>query len=292
MVTVTELNYMKAEARKKIVESSRDLLSLKITLPLGNPNLKNVHTNMFLFTELPKEFDLANFTSISEVLQSNLTRWSGYTVNRWYIEGTTIDNKGSEAKITLDLNPFSSSLSKYGEDKRSMVKAYNDAISSNNSSNSSSGKAKSTSTNSTISKSEPEIIQKAVAKIIKNETNELKKAKKIHGWLIKHCPYSAYSDSKYSSAVAVYKAVTNGKKVNCADTSRLSRSMFACAGLKSNVRHISGHYFTEMRCNGKWYCSDATSRQRKFNWYFVCKGCNNKKYTSRVGKNNGKNPES
>ena len=45
----------KAKAKEQIVNSIRDLYSAKITLPLGNPNLKLVHTNQFLFTELPTD---------------------------------------------------------------------------------------------------------------------------------------------------------------------------------------------------------------------------------------------
>ena len=36
----------KAEAEKLITESIRDLLTLKINLPLGNPAFKYVHTNL------------------------------------------------------------------------------------------------------------------------------------------------------------------------------------------------------------------------------------------------------
>lgn len=53
------------DAKEKITESIRDLYTAKITLPLGNPNLKLVHTNQFLFTELPTGvFELDNFEEI------------------------------------------------------------------------------------------------------------------------------------------------------------------------------------------------------------------------------------
>ena len=130
-----DLNNERAEATKKIVESVRDLYSLKITLPLGNPNLKLVHTNQFLFTELPTEvFELANMATISQALNSTYSRYSGYEVNRWYIEGCTITNNGKDAKMELDLNPFASNLINYKEDKNSFLQAYNDAFNKDNTS--------------------------------------------------------------------------------------------------------------------------------------------------------------
>ena len=45
----------KANAKEQMVKSVRDLYSVKITLPLGNPNLKLVHTNQMLFTELKED---------------------------------------------------------------------------------------------------------------------------------------------------------------------------------------------------------------------------------------------
>ena len=76
----------KSEALKKITENVRDYLSLTLTLPLGNPALKQVHTNQWLFTNLPKEFDLANWTVLAEVLNSKSNRYAGYVKNRWYID--------------------------------------------------------------------------------------------------------------------------------------------------------------------------------------------------------------
>ena len=57
------------EATKKMIEYIRDLVTLKVTLPLGNPNLRLLHTNQFCYTELPKEFELANIKRIREKLE-------------------------------------------------------------------------------------------------------------------------------------------------------------------------------------------------------------------------------
>ena len=51
-------NKRKSEALKKIVEHNRDYFELDLTLPLGDTALKQVHTNQWLFTDLPAEFDM------------------------------------------------------------------------------------------------------------------------------------------------------------------------------------------------------------------------------------------
>lgn len=126
MVNV-QINNEKAAALKDITDSVRDLLSLKITLPLGNPNLKHVHTNQFLWTDLPEEFELANFEEISKALNSSDARWSGYVKNRWYIEAVTITNDGSKFEMELSVNPFASSVTRFRDERNSFRKAYNDA---------------------------------------------------------------------------------------------------------------------------------------------------------------------
>ena len=72
----------KSEALKKITEHIRDYLTLTLTIPLGNTALKKVHTNQWLFTNLPKEFDLANWTIIADALNSNQNRFGKTVKNR------------------------------------------------------------------------------------------------------------------------------------------------------------------------------------------------------------------
>ncbi len=283
---------IKGQVTEKVTESIRDFETLTIKLPLGNPNLKLIHTNQFVWTELPTDvFELKNLGLLASKMNSKYTRYTNYETNKWYIENVTINNDGDKATIELGVNPFASSLTQYKDDRYDFEDAYKQAYEKNNSTDSSSKVSSVSGTNTTLGGGEGKTINNAVAKIVGKTTDELKKAKLIHAWLINHCPYSSYSNSKYSSAVSVYKVVTSGKKVNCADTSRLTRAMMASAGITANVRHIPGHYFTEMKCNGKWYCSDATSKRRTFNYYWTS-GSSNNKYTKRVGSNNGKNPES
>lgn len=169
----------KAKAKEKIIESIRDLYSAKITLPLGNPNLKLVHTNQFLFTELPEDmFELANLDKISEALNSTYSRYSGYVINRWYIEGITINNDGNKATMELDLNPFASTLVKFRDDKQSFGKAYTDALSSENNNKSNS---KTTSKKTVKSVSKKVDIGKAVDEV----------GRKWHHIKYSHCCQSA-----------------------------------------------------------------------------------------------------
>ena len=119
----------KTEALPKMQDSIRDLLSLKVTLPLGNPYLKYLHTNMFLWTELPSEFSLKNFGVLSQIMEGSYTRYGGYVLNRWYVEGVTIDNEvGGKFQATIDLNPFASNHIKYKENYHKYLTAYSDAI--------------------------------------------------------------------------------------------------------------------------------------------------------------------
>ena len=131
----------KAKSKEQIGNSVRDLYTAKITLPLGNPNLKLVHTNQFLFTELPEYvFELANLDAISTALNSTYTRYSGYVLNRWYVEGVKINNDGKTAKMELSVNPFASTLLKFRDEKTNFVKAYTDATTSKTSNSGSTGK--------------------------------------------------------------------------------------------------------------------------------------------------------
>ena len=137
-------NLRKAEALKKIVEHNRDYLKLDLTLPLGDKALKQVHTNQWLFTDLPAEFDLVNWTAIAKALNSNVNRYEGYVENRWYIESCDISVDDSKAEMKLGLNAFASSVNSYSDAFKGFEKAYKDATSSN-----SSGKTTSASKNTT-----------------------------------------------------------------------------------------------------------------------------------------------
>ena len=272
--TANAIELEKVKARELITDSSRDYLTLKLTIPLGNPNLKKVHTNQFLWTELPKEFSLEFWEIITEVLGSGYTRYAGYELNRWYIEGVSTSVEiGGKAEMTLDLNAFASSISKYKEGKQKLAEAYNQAITNNNktanSSTKTTSKAKTNAVtngvNKTLKGGQGKTIDNLVKKIVGSETNELKKAKLIHEWLKKEVRYSCYTCSKYKNAETAYK---NRRHLNCADTAILTTAMMKSAGLKAYWVHRTyngGHFWTVIEIKGKKYASDQTGDGSSWN---------------------------
>ena len=112
---------------KRELDIINDYLTLKLTLPLGNRALKNVHTNQFLWCDLPREFKLEYMKTISDALQGSETRHSYYEEGRWYISGVTINNDGSKFSMDLDLQPFASTLTEYRDAYHGYVKAFTDA---------------------------------------------------------------------------------------------------------------------------------------------------------------------
>ena len=108
-------NQNKALAEEAMFKSLRDLLTVKVTLPLGNPNYKLIHTNSFIWLDLSKYLEnISNFKVIADAMNSTMTRWVKYEPNRWYVEAVTIneDIGGNKGTMELTLNPFPSSLTK------------------------------------------------------------------------------------------------------------------------------------------------------------------------------------
>ena len=281
-----------AEARNQLTDSIRDLLSLKLTLPLGNPLLKRLHTNMFLYTELPEEFMLENFSTIAEVLNSTYNRYVGYALNRWYVENITITNDGSRFEAEVDLNPFPSSIKKYREGKNKFAEEYKSAVQSKTtSSKTTSSKSTKSSKNTTLKGGEGKTIDNLVKKIIGSETNELKKAKLIHEWLQKNVRYSSYECTKYNTPEKCYK---NRGHLNCADTARLTASMMRSAGLKCYIVHRTyngGHFWTIIEINGKKYASDQTGNGSAWNTVWAKSGRTKVSNGGSYSRKNGKVPD-
>ena len=294
--TAIYINNEMAEARNQLSDSIRDLLSLKLTLPLGNPLLKRLHTNMFLYTELPEEFMLENFSTIAEVLNSTYNRYVGYSLNRWYVENVTITNDGSRFDAEVDLNPFPSSIKKYREGKNKFSEEYKSAVQSKTSSSSTTSskntsKSTKSSKNTTLKGGEGKTIDNLVKKIIGSETNELKKAKLIHEWLQKNVRYSGYECTKYNTPEKCYK---NRGHLNCADTARLTASMMRSAGLKCYIVHRTyngGHFWTIIEINGKKYASDQTGNGSAWNTVWAKSGRVKVSNGGSYSRKNGKVPD-
>jgi len=254
------LNETKA-AQEAIQKSVRDLLTLKLTLPLGNPALRKVHTNQFLWLDMGEEFHLKNMAIIAKALNSTSSRWSGYEKNRYYVETCTIKNDGKSVTMDLDLNPFASSIIKYRDEKHSFIKAYEDANKKDDDSDSNS----SSSSSSGLKGGEGERIDSLVREIVGNETDQLRKAIKIHEWLQRNVQYSGYACTAYDTPE---KCLDNKSHLNCADTARLTASMMRSAGLDCYVVHNTngrGHFWVVIEIDGKKYASDQTGSGSEWN---------------------------
>lgn len=172
------------EAKKEITKSVRDLVKFDITVPVGNPNYKLLHTNKFLTTTFPSDFPLENLEIIGMKMNSSDTRYSGYNKSNFYIEEITVTNDGDTAKIDIKLNPFASSLSSYRDNYEGYYRAYNDA--KNNQENN-------TTSNTTSSKKQTLTVAQKKKKI--------KKALDDVGELMEKKRYKRYTFSDYKNFV-------------------------------------------------------------------------------------------
>ena len=278
----------KAELQDKFQESIRDLLSMKITLPLGNPAFKYVHTNQFMWIDLPTEFLLENFKIIAKYMNNTNNRYSGYEADRWYIEGLTINNDGNKFTVDLDLNPFPSSNKKFRDNKVAYQDAYLKA--NDNKSNASTSTA-SVKGNTTLKGGQGSTIDNLVKNIVGQETDDLKKCKLIHEWLRKEVRYSRYCCAKYKTAEQCYN---NRKHLNCADTATLTCAMMLSAGLNAYIVHRTyngGHFWTIIEINGKKYASDQTGDGSAFNTVWKASGRTSVSNGGDYSRKNGSFPD-
>lgn len=259
----------KAEAVKKIVESVRNLETLKITLPLGNPSLRYVHTNQFLFTELPEDFfKLANMAEIAKAINNSYSRYSGYQLNRWYVENLTITNDKTNFNMELEVNPFASTLNKYRDDKLSFEKAYTDAQPKKTDKS-----VKSTSTGLKLkdvkgfSKKDNEYIKKVVQKALKkrnNPTNPLPIAYAIFEYYRDNHVYKKY-DCMLKMKAGGFEKTWKANDHNCGDGASTLVAMFRCAGLTADIMHKPGHFYVRLKINGTKYYCDQSGNSGKHN---------------------------
>ena len=104
-------------------------------------------------------------------------------------------------------------------------------------------------------------LDKWVQETIGNETDDLKKAEKIHNGLCNALTYTGYTCSRYSTVSECWKS----KKLNCADSSKVANAACKSAGLNSQIVHGPNHFWTIVTINGKEFAIDPTSKSRSFN---------------------------
>ena len=281
-----EITNEKTKALAEIGAPIRDFLKMKVTVPLGNKSLKMVHTNMFLYTELPEEFILTNFKTIADAIKSKYSRNTGYTLNRWYIEGVTITNDGTKFSMDLDLNPFPSSLVDYVENRKAIEKAYTDAQNKGDGNTKaakseskeiqprSDGKDHCTATfylttkrgrvniRNLQNKSENKLSQQTIGKDGTNYANfvkSCKSAKEVYKKLCTKIPrkVASYADNKYKCASDAFNHCNN---LNCAERSRLFKACCDTLQIPCVIYHVEGHYMNGVLINGKWETADLCYR--------------------------------
>jgi hypothetical protein len=264
-----QLNKIKAEALKKIVEHNRDYLKLDITLPLGDTALKNVHTNQWLFTNLPSEFELVNWTIIAKQLNSNVNRYEGYVKNRWYIDSVTVDVDASgKAEMKLGLNAFASSLSKFADDFRSAEEAYTNATTKKTTSaTKNTTNAVTTGDNDTIKNGWwGDWVTKKVAEFVGSETDTLAKCKKAYQGFHDHALYHLYCDApRTKNGVDTYEKAWNENNLNCGDGANILCAFFECCGASSSIYLAPGHYVVRCTVNGTDYWCDQSGGEGAHN---------------------------
>lgn len=268
----TGLNELKRQkALDMIFEHSRDYFKLKMDIPLGDTALKNVHTNQFLFTALPKDFQLQNWKKIAQAFSSKYTRYSSadYDINRFYIEGNTIDvNIDGTAKMSLDLNAFASSNSKFTEIYTSLVDAYKKEKEQKETGTKTTSSSKSTTnatkTNNTTVKNGwwGKWVTDLVKKNVGNETNTLKKCKIMYQVFHDHARYAYYYNMKHTSGSPskLEKVWKNGTHLNCGDGANFLSAFYSCCGATSGIylTYDAAHYIVKCTVNGKSYWTDQS----------------------------------
>ena len=286
-----------AQSLEEITDSVRDLANLKIRLPLGNPSLQYVHTNQFLWTDLPKEFRLANFGIISKALNSRDSRWSGYEVNRWYIENIHIRNNGTDFDMELDVNPFASSLRDYHDGKKALEKAFLDNLNKNKSTtktNKNKVPSVNTSTNipkrsdgktdcsstlslacnesfdsigSQVGKVESKLAQGRIGREGTNYANFVKglTPKEAYRRLAEKWGYTGYNDNRDDCASTSFDRLGG---VNCGDSARLLKACMDIVGQPCVIYSVttpeSGHYMNGVLIDGKWETVDLCYQSGRF----------------------------
>lgn len=285
------LNQKKAEALNKIVEHNRDYLKVDLTLPLGDKCLKKVHTNQWLFTDLPKQFDLTNWTILAQALNANTNRYEGYVENRWYIESNdiSVDVASGKAEMKLGLNAFASSYATYADAYKSFERAYNqDSSSSSSTSTSGSGNKTSASKNTTnaVTSGKNTTIKSGwwgtwmenfVRETVGSETDTLKKCKMLYNKFREHMFYKRYCCACKTRNHSYEKAWKDAH-LNCGDGANFQSAMYNCAGAEATCMSTDFHFIVRIRINGQTYWTDqsgaegAHNTRRGWNQVFGYKG--------------------
>ena len=290
-----------AQTLDEITNSVRDLSNLKIKIPLGNPSLNYVHTNQFLWTDLPNDFRLENFGIISKALNGKDSRWSGYEVNRWYIENMTITNNGTDFDMDLDVNPFATSIRDFQDGKHELEKAYLDNLNkskTNTKKNTTNNTKQVTSVNnlteipkrsdgktdcsmtlylacntyfntigSQVGRVESKLAQGRIGREGTNYANFVKglTPKEAYKKLAAKWGYTWYNDNRDDCASTSFNRIGG---INCGDSARLLKACMDVLGQPCVIYSVttpeSGHYMNGVLIDGQWKTVDLCYQSGRF----------------------------
>lgn len=255
-------NTIAVERRKAIQEMSksiRDLLTVKVTVPVGYDMLKFIHTNMFIKMKVLDEFKVENFEYIANAMNSNYNRYYRYEKDRWYVEAVTVNCDNSNYTLDLELNPFPSALIDYMDKKKDLSKKMLDITSKGTNTTSTKKAANTTNStkNTTLKGGQGKFIDNLVKDIVGKETNPLKKAKAIYNAFRKHTYYSLYYTPDTYKSGSLEKAWKNAH-LNCGDGANVLCGMYLSGGLTATIIKIPKHYVVRLKINGKYYFTDCS----------------------------------
>ena len=274
------------KALDEMSKSARNLLSFEIRLPLNHTMFKELHTNQFLWTELPREFQLTNLAKIFKIAPTyKVSRGVQYMENRWYIEKNVIKCDKNGLFSTLTLNPFPSSYSSYANAVKRYMEAYDQAFkqqqaqtATNTASATGAGQARlgrdSTDTNSMRCMSGGGYGNAGTGKNFDScsQKGYAQEGRKYYEWarqfndplslakaLAKRFDYKKYSGNQDANAEVTHN---NGGTIhcNCYDACRYVKCCFDAAGLDAVIItgyiYGWGHGWNAVKYNGKWYSFD------------------------------------
>ena len=269
------------KALEELSKSVRDLLSFEIKLPLNHPMFKEMHTNQFLWTELPREFKLGNLSEIFKIMASyKQNRGVSYVENRWYIEKMVVKCDSNGLFATLTLNVFPSPYSVYSTALRGYRDAYDQAFKQQEAQKTENSGGSSTSGGLRWSTGVPEL-DNLISNAIAGKDNDWDKARAIHNGLRDAgIMYRYYYDFDYGNTSQRWNA-KDGPGLNCGDTAALTAEAMKAGGLDAYVSLCPGHYICIINLYDEYAVSDLTANsgnysRREFNASYGNARCRNK----------------
>ena len=302
-VDINDPAYIAEQYRLAVAEYSksvRSLMKFSIKIPLNDPVYKQLHTNSFLFTDLPEKFALINLPQIYKNLASyNVSRGVPYVKNRWYIEAVKIkcDSKGLWADVTL--NAFPTDQSSYSSAMKGYISAWDSAFNfssdttTTNTTNTTSsnipartdGKTDCSpayslsyvhtgATDNPLNHKKPDA--NAYGKIGRDGTNyanfvkgcssprEVFKKLSNAGWNGSN-KYRRFSGEAQGSSCV--EGIFKQNYANCAGMSKLLKACMDVCGFKCAIAHVSDHYMNVVEVNGKWESCDLCYQSGKYPGY-------------------------